>query len=107
MKKITNISKVIIVLAIAAVALFNSIEIAHAPTLENAPIIAEAQETPEIVSRALECGEGYEFVEFTNITENEVSYIVKDNSNSFLYQITYCEDVNGNPVSNIVVYSAS
>lgn len=113
MKKanIINITKAIVAVTFAmTIAFVSSINIAYAPSMDEAylaPITADAQETPEIVSRALECGEGYEFVEFTNITENEVTYIVQDNSNGFLYQIAYCEDANGNPVSNIVVYSAS
>ena len=96
-------------MAIMAVAVINSINIAYAPDIVHydiAPVATEAtqtEETNEFVERALQVSEGYDFVEYINITENEVIYIVED-SDGVQFKVAYSE-ANGKPVSGITLYN--
>ena len=105
--KNVNTMKMMFVAGILAImmmcVLFNtSITRAEAPIIAPTEITVNIEDS-EFIERALQHGDGYEFVKYVSVDETEITYIVEDEiGNQFI--ITYSEDAEGKPVSSIMVY---
>ena len=90
---------VVVCMVIMVMVCVSAVSFVGAPTVDEFPMV----ETNDIAKRALTVSEGYEFIRYEEITEDQVIYLVEDNEhNQFI--IAYTENEAGEPSSSIRYY---